>query len=245
MNGKTFISAGLLLLIPLLSQAQPLETRGVIQPWQQATLSAEIAAKVERIPFRGGESFHKGDLLLGFECEIFEAQVEKVTAEVKAAKAKLENDKRLDQMRSIGKLEVVLSEVSLEQSEAELKMADFNRKRCVIRAPWDGRVVERLVNEQESVELNQQLLSIVSSEKLEVELVTPGDWLQWLKPQAPFTIRIDETGQLIDGKVLVLGSVVDSTSQTVTVRGEIENYSQLLPGMSGTVIFNRVDETEY
>lgn len=48
-------------------------------------------------------------------------------------------------------------------------------------------------------------------------------------------MQIDETGQVINGKVKVLGSIVDSTSQTLTVRGEIAQYSVLMPGVSGTV----------
>lgn len=63
----------------------------------------------------------------------------------------------------------------------------------------------------------------------------PGHWLQWIKPDTPFTMQIDETGQVINGKVKVLGSIVDSTSQTLTVRGEIAQYSVLMPGVSGTV----------
>jgi membrane fusion protein, multidrug efflux system len=230
------------LLVPLLlassiAQADPKQTRGVIKSLNQAVLSSEISARVEQMPYRAGESFHKGELLLQFNCDLFTAQVEKVSAEQRATAAKLENDRRLDKMRSIGHLEVTLSEIALRQSEAELKMAKLNQQRCQIHAPWDGRIIQWQVNEQESVELNQPLIAIVSTGKLEAELVISGDWLQWIKPNTPFTMHIDETNSSVEGKVLVLGSVVDSTSQTVTVRGSIEQSPNLLPGMSGTAVF--------
>jgi len=219
------------------SAEQKFETRGVIQATNKAELSAEISSRVTQMPFRNGEVFTKGALLVQFDCKIFQSQYKKVAAELKAARIKLENDRRLDKVRSIGRMEVALSEVSLEQKQAELQMAEFNRSRCKVLAPWNGRVVQIMVNENEAVELNQKLLSIVSIDKLEVELIAPALWLQWLKPGDPLTMLIDETGKTVPGTVSVIGSVVDPTSQTISVRVDIEKNKQLLPGMSGTATF--------
>ena len=103
--------------------------RVVVQSLMQATLSAEIAARITRMPFRDGDAFRKGDVLVAFDCDIFEAQRDKVEAELKAAQAKLDNDRQLAATRSIGALEVILSEVSLQRAQAELRMARINTDR--------------------------------------------------------------------------------------------------------------------
>ncbi|MFZ9624560.1 MAG: efflux RND transporter periplasmic adaptor subunit [Burkholderiaceae bacterium] len=207
--------------------------RVVVQSLMQATLSAEIAARITRMPFRDGDAFRKGDVLVAFDCDIFEAQRDKVEAELKAAQAKLDNDRQLAATRSIGALEVILSEVSLQRAQAELRMARINTDRCVISAPWSGRVVTRKAQELEVAKLHQEVLSIVSTEAMEVMAVVPAQWLRSMKPGQMFDLRIDETGSRHSAQIVAVGSQVDAVSQTINVRARIAADPKLLPGMTG------------
>lgn len=217
--------------------AQGHTSRVVVQSLMQATLSAEIAARITKLPLREGDSFKKGDTLVGFDCAIFEAQRDKVEAELKAANAKLSNDQELEKSRSIGALEVQLSEVAVQRAKAEMRMAQINAERCVIEAPWDGRVMWRKAQEQEVAKLHQEILAIVSTEALEVMAVVPGQWVRTLKPGQTFDVRIDETGTRHTASVVAIGSQVDAVSQTINLRGRITRDPKLLPGMTGTASF--------
>lgn len=218
--------------------AEELLARGVVRAWDEATLSSELAAKVFYMPLRNGDFFHAGDLLVGLECKLFHAQVGKVRSELEATKARFDNNKLLVTRNSISKLEVALSEIAVRQAESELHIAEINAERCEIRAPWDGRVVQRLVNVEESVELNKPLLSIVSTQRMELELVVPAHWVQWLKHGMTFRFQVDETNKEVGATVARLGSVVDPISQTMQVRASVDKDSFLLPGMSGTARFD-------
>lgn len=211
--------------------------RGMVQVVHQATLSAEVAARVETFTLRAGDAFAKGDVLLRFDCAIFEAQRDKVDAEFRAAQAKLSNNKKLEAVRSIGALDVILSEVAVQQTEAELRMARINTDRCSLKAPWSGRVVQRMVNEHEGIKLNQELLNIVSTEALEVVVVVPSQWVRRLKPGQNFSFKVDETGSSHVATIITLGGTVDAASQTLSLRARIKADPILLPGMSGTATF--------
>ncbi len=210
--------------------------RVVVQSLMQATLSAEIAARITRMPFREGDSFKKGDTLIAFDCDIFEAQRDKVDAEVRAAQAKLDNDKKLLATRSIGALEVVLSEVALQRAQAEFRMAKINTDRCVIVAPWSGRVVTRKAQELEVAKLHQEVLAIVSTDSLELMAVVPAQWVRFLRPGQGLEVRIDETGSRHNAQVVAMGSQVDAVSQTLNVRARIASDPKLLPGMTGDAL---------
>jgi RND family efflux transporter MFP subunit len=212
-------------------------SRVVVQALQQATLSAEIAARITYLRLRDGDQFKKDDVLVAFDCDIFEAQSDKVTAELRAANVKLENDRELERNRSIGALEVQLSEVAVQRAQAEMRMAQINTERCVIKAPWPGRVVLRRAQELEVAKLHQEVLSIVSTEAMEVMAVVPGQWVRTLKPGQTFEVRIDETGTRHTAEIVALGSQVDAVSQTISLRGRIARDLKLLPGMTGTAIF--------
>lgn len=212
-------------------------TRVVVQSLMQATLSAEITARIVQLPGREGDSFKKGDTLVAFDCAIFEAQRDKVEAELKGAQAKLENDRELERSRSIGALEVVLSEVAVQRAKAEMRMAQINTDRCVIKAPWPGRVLQRKAQELEVAKLNQEVLSIVSTDTMEVMAVVPGQWVRSLKPGQNFEVRIDETGSRHNAEIVAIGSQVDAVSQTINVRARIARDAKLLPGMTGSAHF--------
>ncbi|MEN9886013.1 MAG: hypothetical protein RL758_591 [Pseudomonadota bacterium] len=211
--------------------------RVVVQSLMQATLSAEIAARITALHGREGDSFKKGDTLIAFDCAIFEAQLDKAAAELKAAQAKLDNDRELERSRSIGALEVVLSEVSVQRAQAEVRMAKINTDRCAIKAPWAGRILQRKAHELEVAKLHQEVLSIVSTDVMEVMAVVPSQWVRTLRAGQSFEIRIDETGTRHNAEIIAIGSQVDAVSQTINVRARIARDAKLLPGMTGTAHF--------
>ena len=96
-------------------------------------------------------------------------------AQTKASKAQLENA-RDEKMRSIGALDVTLAKADYDKA-LELKIARLNVG-CAVKAPFDGTVVQLLINAFESVDLRRNLIEIVSSSALEVEIIAPADWLK-------------------------------------------------------------------
>ena len=217
---------------------ESLETRAIVKALKRAVISGEIAGRIKDLPKKAGEFFSAGEMLVAFDCALFVAQWEKVTAEREAAEAKLKNDRLLESMRSIGALEVALSEAELKKVEAELRIARLTVKRCTIKAPYDGRIVQVMTNEYESVRQQQALLEIIGMGHLEAEIVIPSHWLSWLKVGSPLTMRIDETGDILTAKVIAVGATIDPVSQTTNVRAQfVETNSRLVPGMSGTVQF--------
>ncbi len=221
------------------AQGEALQARGVVSALNQAELSVEIGARVVEIPFRKGESFKRGDLLLALDCALYEAQRDKVKADLEASQIRFDNKQRLLKSRSIGKTEVEIAQLALEKNRAEYQMVELNVSRCRLHSPWDGHVAELLVHKHEVVEANQQVMKIVAASSLEVEFVIPATWLQWLKVGHPYRMTIDETGEVVEGGVDVIGAVVDPVSQTISLRSSVQASASLLPGMSGTASFVR------
>jgi RND family efflux transporter MFP subunit len=218
------------------AMAQDISARGLVKAKSRAVLASEIGAVVNKTPLRSGDVFKKGDLLIGFDCRLLKSQKDKVAAQTKASKAQLANARDLEKMRSIGKLDVTLAKASFEQAEAELKIASLNVERCAVKAPFDGTVVQLLVNAYESVDLRRNLIEIVSSTALEVEIIAPADWLNRLTAGQKATMDIDELGASTTLEIISLGGAVDPVSQTVIIRARfLDKPGGILPGMSGVV----------
>lgn len=223
-----------LLLQPTPASTQEISARGLVKAKSRAVLASEIGAVVSQTPYRAGDPFKKGDVLIGFDCRLLKSQKDKVEAQEKASKAQLINARDLEKMRSIGNLEVTMAIAENDKVKAELNIAKLNVERCLIKAPYDGTVVQLLVNQYESIDLRRNLIEIVSSSELEVEVLAPANWLTRVSKGQIAKMHIDELDKSAKVEVLAISGAVDPVSQTVLIRGRIiEKPDGLLPGMSG------------
>ena len=218
------------------ASADDFSARGLVKAKSRAVLASEIGAVVDLTPFRSGDNFKKGDTLIGFDCRLLKSQKDKVEAQTNASKAQLANARDLEKMRSIGALDVTLAKADFDRARAELKIATLNVERCSVKAPFDGTVVQLLVNAFESVDLRRNLIEIVSSSALEVEIIAPADWLKRVSKGQKAQMDIDELGVSSEVEFIAVGGAVDPVSQTVIIRARFgELPDDILPGMSGVV----------
>ena len=204
-----------------------------------AVLSSQIRARINQLSLRNGDSFSKGDVLIRFDCTVLVAERERASAEHRAATRVRESNRRLSKHKAVGILELELSELRVDKTSSELKLARSRVQLCTLRAPHDGRLVKRHVNAHESVTEDQPLLEILDDRSLEVLINVPSNWLAWLTIGTQFDLSIDETGQNYPAQVVRLGSRVDAVSQSLEISAQLEGSMQgLIAGMSGFASFS-------
>ncbi len=216
--------------------------RGLIKPVEKAVISSEIAAKINSIPFKAGDGFKKGSVLVDFDCSFYRADLASAEAEFKSKQNIYENNKQLLALNAISDIDVSISESEMEVARADRTMRALRVSQCKIKAPYNGRIIEVAVNEHETVPEDKELLSILNDSDLEIELIVPSNWLNWLKTGEPFSFLIDETGMTIEATVTKVGAVVDPVSQTVKLTARFKEQPEgVLSGMSGTAQFKQAN----
>ena len=220
------------------AHSQDMESRALVVASHEAVLSSELAARIENIAVKEMQRFKKGDLLIQFDCSLYEAQKDVVSANANGALIKLKSDEQMLQMRSIGKYELELSISEYEKAKSELRIAELNVERCQIKAPFDGAVEEVVVNTFETIQPQVELMKIIQTDILELEMVVSSEWISWLTIGHPIKVYIDEIQKEFNASVSGIGANVDPVSQTIQLKGTITDASPaLLPGMSGRVVF--------
>ena len=220
------------------AHSQDMESRALVVASQEAVLSSELAARIKNIAVKEMQRFKKGDLLIQFDCSLYEAQKDVVSANANGALIKLKSDEQMLQMRSIGKYELELSISEYEKAKSELRIAELNVERCKIKAPFDGAVEEVVVNTFETIQPQVELMKIIQTDILELEMVVSSEWISWLTIGHPIKVYIDEIQKEFNASISGIGANVDPVSQTIQLKGTITDASPaLLPGMSGRVVF--------
>ena len=219
------------------------EARSVIESIDRTVISAEIGGNVVSIPKNNGDYFKKGETLVKIECDIYEAQRDKIKVKRDLLQIKVDKNTQLEKYNSVGKFDIQTSKLELKEQELELKIAQINVNRCEIKAPFTGRVVQRLVSKHQNVTPQDQLLEIVNLNNIEAKIVVPATWINHIKIGKEFQIHIDEINDTVKAKVKQIDSVVDSKSQTMNLRATIQNNKNIVPGMSGTAVFKETNSS--
>lgn len=230
----------------LAEQAEPVAARAGIErqeiraqllPRQYTTIAAEIGAKISRLPVQESGAFKAGQQLVGFDCSLQQALLQKARAELSAAQYSDKANKRLAELNSIGQLEADLGRAALQKAVAEVGAQQAMLGKCSITAPFAGRVAEQRVREQQYVQPGQPLLDIIDDSVLELEFLVPSAWLGWLRTGQVFEVEIDETGKRYPARFIRIGARVDPVSQSVKVAAAIDDrFPELVAGMSGRVL---------
>lgn len=214
------------------------EIRAQLLPKHITTLAAEVPAVIRQLNVREGERFKKDQLLVGFDCAIQQAQLQKAQAAAKGAAKIYEVDSRLAQLESISELDVEVAAAKLGEARADVALTQATLKKCRIHAPFSGRVAELKAHQHQHLQVGEPIMEILDDSELELKLIVPSLWLRWLKPGQAFQVHIEELDHDFPAKITTLGAHIDPVSQTLPVTGRITGtHSELLAGMSGKAVF--------
>ena len=215
--------------------------RGLVVPRHHATISSRLQATIRHIGPDNGEAFKKGDRLVTFDCAIHKAELMRADAQLSAAKDAYHVKSELARNGTISKLQPVLARAELKKAEADRVLSNEHVTHCDIKAPYDGRIVKRIANAHETMNIGDPLLEIVNDHEVELQLFVPSKWLKYLAIGNTFKFRVDETQATLDAKIIAVGAWIDNVSQLIEIRAICPNKKDvLIAGMSGQAEFENL-----
>ncbi len=213
--------------------------RGQLNPLYHTIISSELSANILELNLREGDKFVAGQQLAVLDCAVYKAQLQKVMAMAESAVKNQEVNQRLDVLdaNSVMDLELAVSKTS--EMKAQLRAMEVTVNKCVINAPFAGRVVKRFAEPYQYVKPGDPLLEIHNPDELEIILIVPSSWTTWLHTGSKLQFHVEANNIKYPAIVDRIGSQVDPISQTISLSAIIlTKHPELLPGMSGAAIFN-------
>ena len=200
--------------IPLQDYQIVIETRGIVRPHDEVTLTAEVSGKVRAISqgFEDGAFFEKDEVLLELDDADYKTALLAAEAQLARSKATFAQEQaRAKQARlnwdDLGydeePNELVLrmpqlreAEATVKSATAQLERAQRDLDRTKVRAPFDGRVRMRAVGIGQSVGTGTDLGTIFASDYAEVRLPISARELEQVRlpedtsdPAVPVTLK--------------------------------------------------------
>ncbi|WP_041957165.1 efflux RND transporter periplasmic adaptor subunit [Sulfurospirillum arsenophilum] len=228
-----------LALLALILSLQPaFAHRAIVEAKEQSVLSSELAAKIIKLPFRNGESFQKESVLIEYDCTLIKTQKEKIDVELVGLKQKADAYDRMVKLHSMSELDAVIARSEVRKKEAELKMATITVSKCQVKAPYAGKVLKTLVHEYEYVGEQKELIQIVGTQNLDLNVLVPASLIASLKEGQGVSFIADDIKFLAEGVIVGIDPAADPVSQTIHIRVKLIRFDEhIIPGIVGDAKF--------
>lgn len=230
-------------------------SRGTVDPRTQTSVVAEVSGKITQITskFREGSFFKKGDLLLTIDKRDYKSAVTIAEADLAQQQVNLDTERAnakqaLRDWQRLGtggepndlvlrKPQLASAQAALEASRARLQQARTNLSRTEIRAPYDGRVLEKSSDLGQYVGPGQTLGAIYATDYVEIQLPVSDQQLKYLSLPESFEgetpdadafpdVTISSNGHAWDGKIVRSAGAVDTKTRQQYLVAQVDSPYQ-------------------
>ncbi|MYD43859.1 MAG: efflux RND transporter periplasmic adaptor subunit [Gammaproteobacteria bacterium] len=248
-------------------------SQGVVTPRTRTTIVSEVTGQIVEVSpaLESGGFFTKNDVLAQIDPRNYETALKRAQADLAKAKTKVQTESALasqaladwEKLKRLApntespseltlrkpQLREVLAEQDL--SEAALQKATEDLERTVIRAPFDGMIVEKHADLGQFVNTGTQIATSVSIELAEVRLPLSLRDFHYLDLEhlardrtVPVTLTADTGRDELaswTGEIVRSEGIINQTSRVVYVVAQIKNpykvsSSQDQPLLIGTFV---------
>jgi len=224
---------------------ETLKITGSLAPVRQVLLSSEVSARIDDVLVRAGDAVKADDLLVEFDGEALEAQLEQARANAEATRVQLEQartdfertqslvDRGLQATNTLDRARSTLDQLSasLAAQDTGVANAERARDRARVTAPFDGVVSDRAVNPGQFAGTGTPLVTLVDLSALEVEATAPVAFAPDLAPGLEVDFRVEGFGdRVFKGQVERLAPVAIAGSRMLPVYVSLSNPSGELRG---------------
>lgn len=208
-----------------------IQVPGKLIPDEEVDLSFETSGQVVEINFKEGTHVKKGELLAKVNDRELQAQLRRLTAQVKLAKDRVERQKRLLQRDAVSQEAYEQVRTSLETLKADIAIVKAQIELTELRAPFDGVIGLRQISVGAYASPTTVVSKLTRFIPLKVEFAVPERYAADINPGTNLNFMIDGSLETFPAKVYAKESAIDVNTHTLDVRAIYANTGgKLTPG---------------
>lgn len=229
---------------------------GQIEAPRSVNIAFETAGTVNEIFFDEGDYVKAGEVLAVLDDRLLKAETKRLRALKNALEAQRElavlTNERQSKLREKGfasnqvadqsRLSVVETDARLAEIDASILAAEIRLEKATVRAPFSGKVDQRLLDPGTAIGNGQAILSMVEDDAPVFRVGIDPDLVN--KLAIGEQIGVTFNGQGFDARIIAILPRVDPVTRTRTIRAEFQTPIDVAFGQTGQLqLEERVDQT--
>lgn len=208
----------------------------VVEPNRVVTISAEVAARVDRIPREKGDRIQAGELLVLLNDELIRPQVESAHAQVSRDQIEFERMETLFQDDATSRQDLDNATQSLTASKAQLAEIEARLERTRIYAPLSGVLNDLPIEEGEYVNVGTPVAEIVDMAVVKVVVDVPERDIAFFRVGGEAEVLLQRLGRerCAKGTITYINELADPQTRSTALEITLDNGEGLF--RSGQIV---------
>ncbi|MDJ0938552.1 MAG: efflux RND transporter periplasmic adaptor subunit [Woeseiaceae bacterium] len=195
---------------------------GQTAPARIVTLAAETDGRIEAVGADRGSNVARGGLVVRLDERDRSARLAQAQATVKQREVEFEARESLKSSSYVSEAQLQEAVALLEAAKAELTRAELDLSYMTIRAPFDGALQDRMVEEGDFVSRGDPVATFVDNRTI----VVSADLSEFDAGQVEVGETAEArlaTGEAVHGRIRYVAPVADAATRTFAVELEVDN----------------------
>jgi len=221
-----------------------ISSAGTVASDMEAQLKPEISGRVVKISFSEGKAVRKGQLLVKLNDADLQAQFRKLKIQLKLWADKEQRTKKLLQINGVSQEEYdnVYSQLETLKADADLLQAQIDKTE--IRAPFDGIVGLKSVDEGQYISPTVVVASIQKINPVKIDFAVPEQYASLINKNSTVTFMIKGNEEKHPAAIYAIEPKIDPGTRSLLIRAKCANpKGTIYPGSFAEVELN-MDKTK-
>lgn len=217
-----------------------IQVSGNLLPDEEVDLSFETSGQVVEINFQEGTQVKKGQLLAKVNDRKLQAELKRLTAQLKLANDRVYRQRTLLQRDAVSQEAYEQVKTELETLKAEIEIVKAQIELTELRAPFDGIIGLRQISVGAYASPTTVITKLTRVIPLKLEFPVPERYAQDIKPGTALTFMIDGVLEAFPAKVYAKEASIEINTHTLMVRAFYANADgKLTPGRYATIFLKK------
>jgi len=209
---------------------------GVIEPNQVVTVSAEVAARVERIGPAEGDQVQAGELLIELNDELIRPQLDSAEAQLQRQQIEFERMEALVQENATSRQDLDNATTDLAAGRAQLAEVKARLERTRIETPVSGVLNVLMVEEGEYVQPGTPVAELVDMSVVKVVVDIPERDIAFFAvgQQAEVLLQCKDQQRWVKGTITYINELANPQTRSTPIEIQLDNRDRML--RSGQIV---------
>jgi membrane fusion protein (multidrug efflux system) len=210
---------------------------GSIEAVNGIEVANEVPGIIEEINFDSGDTVQQGHVLVRLGAEIDEAALRTRRAEAQLAEQEFRRISDLLPKRAVSQSQYDEAKANLDADRARVNEAEAQLNKKIIRAPFDGTLGIRMVDQGEYIPTGTPIVEINMLDPIYVDYTLSEKDLPNVATGYSVAVTVAAVPeQTFEGEVTAINTSVNPETRTVRIRATLDNpENHLRPGMFATI----------
>jgi len=223
---------------------------GVLYFDKVSGLSTEVAGLVTSARFREGDRVKKGDVLLKLNTDFIDKDIEMARTKIEQMDVRIEKaEKDLERYEALHHNKAIREKdyddirfthldriKEREVLKKQLEIALLKKAKSVIRAPFDGIMLEKCADMGDWIEPGAELCRIGSSDDVFIKVPVAEELLRHSPQGGSVDVTINATGKRVPGTIDGVLPLADPRTKNCMLKVRLPRLETVVENMSATVL---------